>query len=389
MRESNLTARRLKSELATLESKSECRQLALMTGINLCSNDYLGLASDPRIRSALLEEISCVERIAGTGSRLLSGNSACWEELESQFAGFSGAEAALYFASGYAANVGLLSSILRPQDVVFSDSSNHASLIDGIRLSHARRVIVPHLDLDFLEDALRRHQAPGGERVIVVESVFSMEGDKAPLDALLTLAERHGASLIVDEAHATGVFGDRGRGLAAATGRPASLLATVHTAGKALAAVGAFVACSDTLKQYLINRARTFIFGTALPPYIAAQVRTALGLAEQADAQRAHLADLGTTLRGRLQDAGFNLGTSNSQIVPVILGANDYAVTFAEQLIEAGFAVRAIRPPTVKPGSARLRISLTADLSMEAIHRLAEVMIAVREKLVPAHCGQP
>lgn len=381
--------RRLEKELKALDSNAQRRALEQMTGINLCSNDYLGLSTDPRLRTALLQEVGRIERVASTGSRLLSGNSVLWEELEAELALFTGAEATLYFGSGYLANVGLLSSILRAEDTVFSDSSNHASLIDGIRLSHAPRVIVPHLDLDSLEKALRQHGSTDGERFIVVESVFSMEGDQTPMDSLASLAERYGASLIVDEAHATGVFGPQGRGLAAAIGRPPSLLATVHTTGKALAASGAFVACSGILKQYLINRARTFIYSTALPPHIAAQVRAAVNIAKEAEVERQHLARLGAYLRARLRDAGFNLGTSDSQIVPVILGTNEYASIFAQELSDAGFAVRAIRPPTVPPGTARLRLSLTANHSFEDIARLADSMIAVQEKTASAHFAEP
>jgi 8-amino-7-oxononanoate synthase len=374
----NPTLRRLNTELAALQAKSQYRSLETVPGINLYSNDYLGLASDPRLKAALLRELHRIEQVGATGSRLLSGNSRYWEDLESELAAFTGAESALYFGSGYAANVGLLSALLRPEDTVFSDASNHASIIDGIRLSRASRVIFPHLDLNFLENALRA--AGGGERIVVVESIFSMEGDRAPLVSLLGLAERYGASLIVDEAHATGVVGPQGRGLAAITGRPPALLATVHTAGKALAAAGAFVACSETLKHYLINRARTFIFSTALPPHMAAQVCAALRIAEQADAERAHLRVISRYLHSRLGEAGFDVGGSESQIIPVILGTNEYAVMFAEELSRAGFAIRPIRPPTVPDGKSRLRISLTSRITMDDVERLADCMTAVRER---------
>ncbi len=189
--------------------------------------------------------------------------------LEHDFARWVGAESALYFTSGYAANVGLLSALLRPEDVVFSDSANHASLIDGMRLAKCRRVIFPHLDLNVLEEELRRSASAAGARVIVVESIFSMEGDRAPLADLAALAERYGAELIVDEAHATGVRGPRGSGCVAEAGLSGRVFATVHTCGKALAAAGAFVCGSENLRRFLINRARTFIFSTGLPPYFA------------------------------------------------------------------------------------------------------------------------
>src|SRR5262249_33016653 len=213
------------------------------------------LSTHPRLKEAIAAALEEDARFASTGSRLLSGHDRRWDQLESEFAEFVGADAALYFPSGYAANTGLLSSVLKPGDTVFSDAANHASLIDGIRLSYARRVIFPHLDLNYLEDALQS-ETGSGEKLDVVESIFSMEGDRAPLADLTALCDRFDASLVVDEAHATGVEGNGGRGLVHASGRPASALATVHTCGKAFASMGAFVAGSRTLRDFLINHAR-------------------------------------------------------------------------------------------------------------------------------------
>ncbi len=282
---------RLEGELACLAAQSQLRRLAVMPAANFCSNDYLGLSTDIAFeqgRCGRAGERRCAwvppargcfpaTRRFGKSSRPNSPQ-------------FTGAEAALYFNSGYAANVGLFSCIAGPQDTIFSDQANHASIIDGIRLSGARKVIFPHLDLDFLECELRRCDG-SGQKFIAVESVFSMDGDRAPLAELVALAQRYGAELIVDEAHATGVFGvggrgpggrdsggrgPGGRGLMACSGAKQTALATVHPCGKAFAGMGAFVCCSETLKQYLINRARTFIFSTALPPYVAAQMRAAV-----------------------------------------------------------------------------------------------------------------
>lgn len=364
----------LRAELASLEGRQGLRRLGRMDGINLSSNDYLGLSTDPRLARAITVALEGGSAVASTGSRLLSGNSPEWERVESDFARFIGTEAALFFSSGYAANLGLLGAILRPDDVVFSDESNHASLIDGIRLSRARKVIFPHLDLDFLEDALRKSDA-AGRKFIVVESLFSMEGDRAPIAELLSLADRFGAELIVDEAHATGVFGPRGRGLVAAANGNARVLASVHTCGKALASAGAFVCGSETLKQYLVNRARTFIFSTALPPYFAAQIAKAVEIAGDADAERERLQVLSNFLRERLRAAGFDTGTSDSQIVPVLLGGNDTAIRYADALQRQGFAVRPIRPPTVPEGTSRLRLSVTAKLSEEVLDRLVKVLV--------------
>jgi 8-amino-7-oxononanoate synthase len=303
-----------------------------------------------------------------------------WTVLEHDFARWVGAESALYFTSGYAANVGLLSALLRPEDVVFSDSANHASLIDGIRLTKCRRVIFSHLDLTFLENELHRNASVTGARVIVVESIFSMEGDRAPLCDLAALAERYGAELIVDEAHAIGVRGPRGSGCVAEAGLSARALATVHPCGKALAAAGAFVCGSNHLRRFLINRARTFIFNTGLPPYFASQVSAGISLAADADRERARLIELSSFLRSELRKNGFDTTGGNSQIVPVFLGSNDAAVTFAEYLKTRGFGVRAIRPPTVPAGTARLRLSLTARLSEEILADLIAAMVQARDK---------
>lgn len=368
---------RMKVDLAALRAADQFRELAIPKGIQLSSNDYLGLSTHPRLKAAIAGAVEDEGPVSSTGSRLISGNSYRWEELEAEFAKFLGVEAALYFPSGYAANIGLLSSVLKPADTVFSDSANHASLIDGIRLSRARRVIFPHLDLDYLEHALRLDSG-SGEKVIVVESVFSMDGDRAPLPELIDLCERYGAGLIVDEAHAVGVDGPQGRGAASVGGRRDAILATVHTCGKALASMGAFVAGSCILRDFLINHARTFIFTTALPPYCAAHVREALNLAAQAEAERNHLKALSLYSRRRMQAAGYATGPGDSQIIPLVLGSNEAALRFAAALIAGGFAVRAIRPPTVPAGTSRLRLSLNANLSFADIDAFAEAIAAIR-----------
>jgi len=371
---------RILAELSDLESRAELRHLETVQGIDLSSNDYLGLATDPRMKRAVLEGVNSTTRIASTGSRLLSGHDETWTLLEHEFAQWVGAEAALYFTSGYAANVGLLNALLRPEDVVFSDSANHASLIDGIRLGKCRRVIFPHLDLNFLENELRRNATAAGARVIVVESVFSMEGDRAPLADLAVLAERYGAELIVDEAHAVGVHGPYGRGCVAEAGLSPRVLATVCTCGKALAAAGAFVCGSDNLRRFLVNRARPFIFSTGLPPYFVSQVSAGMSLSKEAECQRSRLKELSDFLRNELRKNGFDTASSNSQIVPVILGSNDAALHFAEHLRTKGFGVRAVRPPTVPSGTARLRLSLTAKLSKDVLAELVSAMIQGRSE---------
>jgi len=367
--------KRIAVRLAELREADQFRDMQTPSGIPLSSNDYLCLSTHPRLKGAIVRALDEDARVASTGSRLLTGNHERWERLESEFAAFMSVQAALYFPSGYAANVGLLTSILNPEDTVFSDAANHASLIDGIRLSRARKMIFPHLDLNYLEEALRRNTG-NGERLIVVESVFSMEGDRAPLSDLAVLCERFNAWLVVDEAHATGVEGMGGRGCADAAGRTERVLATVHTCGKALASMGAFVAGSRTLREFLINHARPFIFSTALPPYCAAHVSEAVALAAEANPQREHLQRLSGHLRRRMRDAGFDVGGSDSHIVPLVLGSNETALRFAAALSSAGFAVRAIRPPTVPAGTARLRLSMNAELSLDDVDAL---MNAVEE----------
>ena len=369
---------RILGQLSELETRGELRQLETISGVDLSSNDYLGLSTDPRMKCAILQGIDSAGRIASTGSRLLSGHDEAWTALEEDFAHWVGAQVALYFTSGYAANTGLLGAILGPDDVVFSDSANHASLIDGIRLSKCRRVVFPHLDLNALEAGLCRNQGSNGARIIVVESIYSMEGDRAPLADLATLAARYGAELIVDEAHATGVRGSRGSGSVAEAGLSGRVLARVHTCGKGLAAAGAFVCGSVKLRHLLINRARTFVYSTGLPPYFAAQVAAGMKLAADAEPEREKLAQLGDFLRQELKRNGLDFGASDSQIVPIIVGSTSDAVRMAEYLKAKGFGVRAIRPPTVPAGTARLRLSLTAKLSKEMLADLVAAVVEAR-----------
>jgi len=357
----------LERDLAGLRARDQLRSLAQITGVNLCSNDYLGLADDARLKEAVLQAVASSVRVGGTGSRLLSGHDPVWDELEEEFAEFAGTKAALYFANGYAANLGLLSSVLGKGDLVFSDALNHASLIDGIRLSGARKEIYPHRDLNALEGALRLHESEPCRKLIVTESVFIMDGDIADVQALQKLAERYGASLVVDEAHATAVHGPDGSGIVAEQRLTHEAFATVHTCGKALASAGAFVCGSLALREFLINHARTLIFTTAMPPYMAWQIRAALRLARGMETEREVLQANSAELIASLRGVGWDVSRSASQIVPVIIGSNEEALSAATFLQEQGFAVRAIRPPTVPAGTARLRLSLTARVSREQV----------------------
>ena len=370
--------RRMDAESAALTWCNQLRTLGTIHGVNLSSNDYLGLATDPRLLEAVTSALVAGSAVGSTGSRLLSGNAEIWEEFESEVAQFMGSEAALYFNSGYAANVGLLSAVIRPSDVVFSDAANHASIIDGLRLAGAPKVIFPHLDMDSLERQLGKDFSGAAQKFIVSESIFSMDGDRASIVDLVALAERYGAELIIDEAHATGVVGPQGRGLVAASRLSDRVLVTVHPCGKALAGMGCFVCCSEELKQYLVNRARPFIFSTALPSYIAAQMRAAVRIVAAADRERRDLAGVSAFLREKLREAGFDMGKGNTQIVPVFLGDNERVVRFSALLNEAGFGVRPIRPPSVPAGTSRLRLSLTAKLSTNLLAQFADALISIR-----------
>lgn len=366
----NSIEKELRNVLLGLEARSQRRTLRQMGGVNLCSNDYLGLSESEKLREEIVEAVRRAKHTGGTGSRLLSGHFTDWAELEDEFAEFAGTEAALYFGSGYVANVGLLTSLIGKGDLAFSDELNHASIIDGIRLSGARKTIYPHGDLNVLEDALRAHANDSCRKIVVTESVFSMDGDIADISAIVSLAERYGASLIVDEAHATAVHGPDGRGIVASAQKTDNVLAIVHTCGKALASAGAFVSGSTILKEHLINYARTFIFSTAMPPYMAGQVKAALRLARGMNAEREDLLVKARKFAESLRREGWDTSDSDSQIVPVIAGSNENAVDAADFLQGEGFAARAIRPPTVREGKARLRLSLTSLIQKAELDRL-------------------
>src|SRR5215472_14974389 len=369
---------RLQQGLRSLDERSQRRTLTEIHGVNFCSNDYLGLAENPVLREEVAEAIRHAQRVGGTGARLLSGQTEEWRELECAFTKFAGTESALFFTSGYAANVGLISALVGNDDVIFSDGLNHASLIDGMRLSGARRVIYPHRNLNVLEDALRQEAGAPWRKVIVTESVFSMDGDIAPLAEIAALAEKYNAALILDEAHATAVHGTAGRGLAFTMGLTGRVLAVVHTCGKALASAGAFVCGPAVLKEHLVNHARTFIFSTALPAYMALQIGAAMKLAEGMESERATLLRRAAAFRDALRREGFDTTETASQIVPVVLGSNEATLDAAEHLRREGFAVRGIRPPTVPPDGSRLRLSLTARIPQQELSRLLAALVAWR-----------
>lgn len=332
--------------------------------VNLCSNDYLGLANDPRLAAALAGSD------AGAGAaRLLTGTRPEHVALEADLAAWSGQEAALLFNTGYCANVGVLQALLRPGDAVFSDQLDHASIIDGCRLSRAEVRVYRHGDLDHLAELLAA-DGPRRRRVLVTESLFGMDGDLALLAALRELADRHDALLMVDEAHALGVLGPSGRGVAADLGVPVDVL--VGTLGKAFGCFGAFAAGSADLVALLVNRARTFVFTTAPPPALARTARVALAIAAAAegDARRTRLAGLCGMLRSGLAALGIPGAASPSQIFPLQVGEPLAALEVADRMRDRGLLVQAIRPPTVPAGTARLRVSLSAAHEPADVERL-------------------
>ena len=336
------------------------RTLAPPAGIDFSSNDYLGLASHPRLKQAMTQAIEH-GGVGSTGSRLLRGDRDAFTDVERSFAAFKGTERALYFSSGYLANLAVLTTLPERGDVIFSDERNHASLIDGIRLSAAERVVFPHNDVEALARALSARPA-GGQAFVVTESLFSMDGDLAPLADYAALCRSTGAALIVDEAHAVGCYGERGSGLIEACGIERDVCVSINTAGKALGVSGAFVAGPAWAIDYLVQRARPFIFSTAPPPSVAAAIDASLddrraGAGAACAAGQPRPACPQGTRRSRRSAAG-----RRPQIIPIVLGDNDRALLVAGQLQARGFDVRAIRPPSVAPGTARLRISVNADL---------------------------
>jgi 8-amino-7-oxononanoate synthase len=360
--------RRIRQELDRIETEGLRRRLSPPFGIDLSSNDYLQLATHPGLARAMANA-ALEEGCGSTGSRLLRGERESFRHIEQRFAQFKHAEASLYFGSGYAANLGVLGTFIGRTDLVFSDERNHASILDGIQLAHARRVKFPHCDAAALARLLRA--APrDAQRFIVTESLFSMDGDFAPLADYAALARETGAALIVDEAHAVGVYGARGSGLVEENGVNDGVFITVNTAGKALGVVGAFVAGPSWAIDYLVQRARPFLFSTAPPPPLAAALDASLTLIENEPARRAELRRKAELLGGLLAERSVARPT-HSQIIPIVLGANDRATAAAAELQREGFDVRAIRPPSVPEGEARLRVSVNIGLDDEVLRRFA------------------
>ena len=335
-----------------------------------CSNDYLGLANHPRIVEAAVD--AALRHGVGQGaSHLLSGHSALHDRLESELAEFVQMPRALLFSSGYQANIGAIAALAGSGDAVFSDALNHASLIDGARLSRAEVVRYPHGDVEFLSRALAASRSEA--RLVVTDGVFSMDGDIAPLAALLDLCERHDALLLLDDAHGFGILGPDGRGSPAHFGLRSPRIVYVGTLGKAAGVAGAFVAGAADVVELILQRARTYIYTTATPALLASAVGASLQLIRKEEWRRERLRTLIAALKRSMQDAG-GRRPSDTPIQPLILGSNAAALEASAALREREILVPAIRPPTVPEGTARLRISLSAAHSERDVSRLAEAL---------------
>ncbi|HZQ72945.1 MAG TPA: 8-amino-7-oxononanoate synthase [Burkholderiales bacterium] len=342
------------------------------TYLAFCSNDYLGLAADPRIAEALVQAV----RAYGVGSgasHLVTGHTAAHDELERSLAAFVGLERALFFGSGYLANLGVLGALAGRDDVVVSDALNHASLIDGIRLTRARVSRVPHCDAAAVERALAEAGAAHA-RFVVTEGVFSMDGDMPDLPRLLELCERHDAWLVVDDAHGFGVLGPRGAGVLEHFGLSSPRLVYIGTLGKAAGVHGAFVAGAAALVELVLQRARSYIYTTASPAFLAAALQKSLAIIREEGWRRQKLVRLTKALQAGLARLPAQVGRSSSAIQPVLLGSNERALRASEMLRERGVVVTAIRPPTVPEGTARLRISLSAAHEEEDVRQLLDAL---------------
>ena len=338
-----------------------------------CSNNYLGLADHPALGDALASTQG--EGVGAAASRLISGTMDAHRDAEVAYADFLGTPAAVLFSTGYAANVGTVQALAGTGDVIFSDALNHASLIDGCRLSRASIHVYAHRNVDHLGSLLREHRPRAGRALIITDSLFSMDGVIAPLREIAELARSFDAGLMVDEAHALGVFGPKGRGLSAELGIQPDVV--VGTLGKAFGVAGAFVAASEEVVSLIRNRARSFVYSTAPPPMLARAAIEALRLVRQADDARHALLENASELRSQLRALGFDIPSENSQILPVLIGENHRTMQLSAELLDKGVFVQGIRPPTVPEGTARLRLTPMATHRPEHIERAIDAFASL------------
>ena len=385
----------IQRRLEAIHRQNLFRQLTLLTDgtapwievnhcklLNLSSNNYLGLANHPKLKEAAIAAIHDYGCGAGA-SRLVTGTTPLHVRLEQRLAAFKGSERALLFTSGYHANIGVIASFVGPHDVVLSDELNHASIIDGCRLSRAECKVYPHCNTTALAYHLERLDQEGhkGTRLVVTESIFSMDGDIAPLADIATLCHKHNALLVVDEAHATGCLGPAGQGLVAQMGLEHEVVASISTLSKAFGGIGAFVTGSDLVQEFLINVARQFIFTTALPPANVAASLAALDILEEDPDLPVRLQRKAAFLRAGLHALGFQTMTSETQIIPLFVGNSTDTLQMAQNLREYGVYAVAIRPPTIPMGAARIRFSVMASHTEDDLTFALEVIEKVVRKL--------
>lgn len=367
--------------LDALLRRGRLRTLEPRSGRDFASNDYLGLAESDVLRQAVRDALDRGVPVGAGGSRLLRGNHSEHELLEREAAAFFGAESALFFGGGFVANTAIFSTLPARGDLIVYDELVHASAHEGMKLSKAECRLARHNDADQFHDTITRWRAAGGvgQPWIAVESLYSMDGDRAPLDDLADVARRHDAMLVIDEAHATGVFGDRGRGLGAhLEGRDDVI--SLHTCGKALGVMGALVLAPARVRSFLINRAKSFIYATAPSPLVAATVRAALRISAEDDERRQRLRErIATAHRLLSEDTGF--APSGTQIQPIIVGPDARAVALAAAMQSRGYDIRAIRPPTVPEGTSRLRLTLTLNTSESDLRNVIAALVEARAEL--------
>ncbi|MGE7625343.1 8-amino-7-oxononanoate synthase [Viridibacillus sp. NPDC096237] len=357
----------LKRKLRAFSTGNESK--VIMNGkkfLLFSSNNYLGLATDIRLRKKASEGISKYGTGAG-GSRLITGNFVIHEQLECEIADLKETEAAIVFSSGYLANIGMISGVMKEGDIIFSDAWNHASIIDGCRLSQAKTIVYEHADMVDLERKLRK-SCGDGKKLIVTDGVFSMDGDIAPLPEIVALAKKYNAYIMVDDAHATGVLGSDGRGTADYFGLKDEIDFTVGTLSKAIGAEGGFVATSSIGKNYLLNNARSFIFQTGLSPSAIEAAREGIAIIQNEPERRDQLLKNAQYLRLILEESGFIVREGETPIISLLIGDSHEAMQFSEKLMDEGVFIPAIRPPTVPKGSSRLRITVMATHTIEQLN---------------------
>ncbi len=387
-------------ELQSLETEGMRRRLKTVTGPQrsettmagrpmtiLCSNNYLGLADHPRLGELAVDatrEFGC----SSGASRLISGTMTLHRQLEEELAAFKGTEGALVYNCGYMANLGVLSTVVGDGDIIFSDALNHASIVDGCRLSRAEVKIYRHGDAGHLAELLRRHGPSSRRRLVATDSVFSMDGDLAPLPEIVALAKEHDALLLVDDAHATGVLGRGGRGSASHFQLPPdSIDLLMGTLGKAMGSCGAFVAGRREYLDYLINKSRSFIYTTALPPAVLGASLAAVRLLREEPELVNELRQKVSYFRQGLRKLDFEVADDPTPIIPVIVGDAARTMQLSEQFLQAGIFIQGIRPPTVEPGSSRLRVTITRDLSRARMDEILAVFSSLRDSFPPAVSG--